>query len=76
MRRSAVTARLRVEAARRRLRRLPGGSCQAVTLVSSSCSLSLDFADHAFQVGEDLLVHLQHAACPLDLETSIRVSVR
>src|SRR6476646_6796060 len=54
MRRSAVTARLRVAAITRW--ELSGRDIGVVLLL-----VGLDFADHALQVGEDLLVHLQYA---------------
>ena len=76
MRRSAVTARLRVEARGGGLRRLPGGSCQAVTLVSSSCSLVSISPIMRSRLVRTCWFISSMRECPLDLETSIRVSVR
>src|SRR6476620_4483740 len=61
MRRSAVTARLRVEAARRRAAAITRWELSGRDIGVVLLLVGLDFADHALQVGEDLLVHLQHA---------------
>src|SRR6476660_9427712 len=61
MRRSAVTARLRVAAARRRAAAITRWELSGRDIGVVLLLVGLDFADHALQVGEDLLVHLQHA---------------
>src|SRR4051794_11146256 len=61
MRRRAVTARLRVAAARRRAAVIRWWELSAR---NGGLRAGVEFADHAVQVSEDLLVHLDQAGVP------------
>src|SRR6185437_9620395 len=66
MRRKAATARLRVAAARRRAAAMTWRELSA-RIGGAFLLVLLDLADHAVQVVQDLLVHLDYAVMPLVL---------